>query len=119
MNSEDIREFCLSLKGTTESFPFDETTLVFKVFNKMYCLLNLEGDLSVNLKNDPERIIEMREEFPSVLPGYHMNKKYWNTVLVDGSIPGNTIKKWIAESYGEIVKNLPVMKQQHLKIKLL
>ncbi len=79
MNAEEIREFCLSMAETTESFPFDDTTLVFKVAGKIFALLNLEGELSINLKCDPELALNLREHYDAVLPGYHMNKKYWNT----------------------------------------
>ncbi len=74
MNIEEIREYCLSKKGTKEEFPFDEVTLVFKVANKMYALTNLDGDLKLNLKCDPEKAICLREEFEAIKPGWHMNK---------------------------------------------
>ncbi len=74
MNIETIREYCLSKKGVSECFPFDEDTLVFKVMDKMFALTNLKGDLSINLKCDPEKSVELREHYASVKPGYHMNK---------------------------------------------
>ncbi|MCK4662060.1 MAG: MmcQ/YjbR family DNA-binding protein [Bacteroidales bacterium] len=107
MNIEEIREYCLSKNGATESFPFDEVTLVFKVKNKMFALMSLEGDLSINLKNSPEIIIELREEYSSVVPGYHMNKNHWNTVYVDGTIKPELIYRWIDKSYDIIVSKLP------------
>jgi len=107
MNIESLREYCLSKKETNESFPFDEVTLVFKVCDKMFALMNLDGDLSINLKCDPERAIALREEFSSVIPGYHMNKKYWNTIIIDGTIPEKLICEWIDHSYDEVVKKLP------------
>jgi predicted DNA-binding protein (MmcQ/YjbR family) len=107
MNIEEIREYCISKKGVSESFPFNEVTLVFKVMNKMFALLNLDGDLSINLKCEPELALELREEYPSVLPGYHMNKQHWNTVFVDGSVPRNLIEEWIDLSYALIVDSLP------------
>ncbi|MDQ3050803.1 MAG: MmcQ/YjbR family DNA-binding protein [Bacteroidota bacterium] len=107
MNIEEIREYCLSKKATTESFPFDEDTLVFKVMGKMFCLTSLsEGD-SINLKCDPEKAIELRDHFDCVQPGYHMNKKMWNTVLLDGSVSKKVILQWIDHSYDEVVKKLP------------
>lgn len=115
MNIEELREFCLSLKGTSDGFPFDETTLVFKVMGKMFCLTDLEGDLEINIKNDPENIISMREEYPAVIPGYHMNKKHWNTVKLDGSIKEQLIKDWIVESYKLVVKGLANKIQEELK----
>ncbi len=114
MNIEEIREYCIAKKGVTESFPFDETTLVFKVMNKMFALTHIEGDLSINLKCNPEKAIELREQFSSVLPGYHMNKKHWNTILIDGSISQQQIKNWIDNSYDLVVKSLPKKLQQEL-----
>jgi predicted DNA-binding protein (MmcQ/YjbR family) len=115
MNIEELREYCLSLKGVTEHFPFGETTLVFKVGDKMFCLTGLEEDLAIAVKNDPEKNIELREEFPAVKPGYHMNKKHWNTVQIDGSLPDDMIKNFIDDSYDLIVMGLPRKKQQEIK----
>lgn len=107
MNIEEIRKYCLSKPGTTESMPFDDVTIVFKVMNKMFLLTNLDGDLSVNIKCDPERVHELREKYPAVSPGYHMNKNHWNTVMIDGSITDNLIYSWIDDSYDLIVEKLP------------
>jgi predicted DNA-binding protein (MmcQ/YjbR family) len=115
MNIEELRSYCISLKGVTEDFPFDKSTLVFKVGGKMFCLTNLEGDLSVNLKNDPERNIELREEYPAIKPGYHMSKTHWNTVDIDGSISDDTIKNLIDESYDLVVLKLKREEKQKLK----
>lgn len=115
MNIEELRAYCLSLKGVTEDFPFDESTLVFKVVGKMFCLTNLEGDLSVSLKNDPERNIELREEYQAVKPGYHMSKIHWNTIEIDGSIPDDFIKNIVDESYDLVVMKLKKLEQQKLK----
>ncbi len=104
MNIEELREYCLSLPGVTEHFPFDETTLVFKVNGKIFALTDLEGPLSVNLKCDPELAVELRERYPSVKPGYHMNKQHWNTVEVDGKVSDKTITGWIEHSYALIAK---------------
>ncbi|MEW5799146.1 MAG: MmcQ/YjbR family DNA-binding protein [Bacteroidota bacterium] len=110
MNLADLREYCLNKKGKiTEEFPFDEETLVFKVFGKMFLLTNVNDiPLSMNLKCDPERAIELRERYPAVKPGYHMNKKWWNTVDADGSIPDGLVYELIDHSYDEVVKNLPM-----------
>jgi len=104
MNIEQLREYCLSLPDVSEHFPFDETTLVFKVNGKMFALTDLEGPLSVNLKCNPEKALELREQYPSVKPGYHMNKVHWNTVEIDGSISDKLIIEWIDHSYKLIAK---------------
>lgn len=103
MNIELLREYCISKKDVTESFPFGDDTLVFKRSGKIFLLANLEGDLSINIKCDPSLALELRERWESVIPGYHMNKRHWNTVLLDGSIPDAEVLKWIDHSY-DIVK---------------
>ena len=103
MNIEELRDYCLSLPEADESFPFDETTLAFKVYGKIFALTDLEPPLSVNLKCDPEIAIELREHYPTVVPGYHMNKKHWNTVHIDGSVADDLIKKWILMSYKLVI----------------
>ena len=107
MNIEQIREYCLKKKGITEEFPFDEETLVFKVMGKIFLLASLETiPLQINLKCDPEFAVELRERYESVLPGYHMNKKHWNTVIVDRNIPSKEIIEWIDHSYELVVNSL-------------
>jgi predicted DNA-binding protein (MmcQ/YjbR family) len=103
MDIEKLREYCISKKGVTESFPFGDDTLVFKAGGKIFALVNLNGDLSINLKCDPLLAIELRERYSSVTPGYHMNKKHWNTVLLDGSVPDKEILSWIDHSYNLII----------------
>jgi len=103
VNIETLRDYCISKEGVTESFPFGDDTLVFKVIGKIFALANLEGDLTVNLKCDPSVALELRERHPSVIPGYHMNKKHWNTVLCDGTVPDREVFEWIDHSY-ELVK---------------
>ena len=103
MNIEILREYCLSKPHATEGFPFGEDTLVFKVKGRIFALANLVGDLSVNLKCDPVFALELREKYNAVTPGYHMNKKHWNTVNLDGSIPDKEILAWIDHSY-DLVK---------------
>jgi len=104
MNIEELREYCLSLPDVTEHFPFDETTLVFKVNGKIFALTDLEGPLSVNLKCDPELALELRERYPSVKPGYHMNKVHWNTVEIDGTVSDAILIEWIGRSYNLVLK---------------
>ena len=100
MNIESLREYCLSKPGTEETLPFGPDTLVFKANGKMFLLTGLdEVQLSFNVKCDPEKAIELREQYPCVLPGYHMNKKHWNTIVVDGSVPVKQLKQWIDHSY--------------------
>lgn len=107
MNIEEIREYCLSKKGVIEDYPFDEETLVLKVMSKIFALISLEKiPLQINLKYDPELAVELREKYESVLPGYHMNKKHWNTIIVDGSIHSNEIKNLIDNSYTLVVQAL-------------
>lgn len=115
MNIEELREYCLGLNAVTEDFPFDETTLVFKVAGKMFCLTDLEDSFGVNLKNTPEKNMDLREQFSAVKPGYHMHKKHWNTVEIDGSIPNNLLKSWIKESYDLVIQGMPKKKQEELK----
>jgi len=115
MNIEEIRAYCLKKKMVTEGFPFDKTTLVFKVMNKMFALMALEEVLFINLKCDPEKAIELREHFSAVTPGYHMNKQQWNTILIDETIPDKLLKGWIDDSYQLIVEKLP--KKDRLALK--
>lgn len=115
MHIEELREYCLSLKGVKETFPFDENTLVFKVMDKMFALTDLSGEFWVNLKCDPEKAIRLREEYPAVTPGYHMNKNHWNTVTIDGTVDDILIKEWISESYEIVVKNLSKKQQKELQ----
>ncbi len=107
MDVENLRLICVNLPGVTESFPFNDTTLVFKVMNKMFALVNLDGPLSINLKCDPHEAIDLRERFSFVTPGYHMNKRLWNTVMVDAMTPDNLLIDWIKTSYQLVVETLP------------
>jgi len=115
MNIEKLREYCLSKKGTTEGFPFGEDTLVFKVMGKMYALTNLNGELTINLKCDPEKAMELREEYSFVLPGYHMNKKHWNTVEISDFVPDQLMMEWINHSYDLVVNSLTKKLRVELK----
>lgn len=104
---ELIREHCLSKPFVTESFPFDETTLVFKVHNKMFALMGLENQpLRINLKCDPEEALNLREQYHQVLPGWHMNKKHWNTVIME-ELALKQIYIWIDHSYQLVWDSLP------------
>lgn len=115
MNIEELREYCLAGKEVTETFPFDETTLVFKVMNKMFALTDLEEELKVNIKCPPEKAIELRERYPdTVFPGYHMDKRHWNTVFFNREVDDQTICNWIDESYERVVSSLPKYKQREI-----
>ena len=108
MDAETLREYCLSKKFVTEGFPFGEDTLVFKVAGKIFLLVSLNANpLQFNAKCDPEKAIEWREEYNSIQPGYHMNKKHWNTVTIDGSVSTALLKKLIDDSYNLVVQSLP------------
>jgi predicted DNA-binding protein (MmcQ/YjbR family) len=100
MNIEELRDFVLSLKNVEEGFPFGENTLVFKINKKIFLLVSLSSvPLQFNVKCDPGRAIELREEYSCILPGYHMNKKHWNTIIVDGTLSKTQLKNFIKDSY--------------------
>jgi len=104
MNIETLRNYCLSKPDAEETFPFGPDTLVYKVNGKMFLLTGFDNErLQFNVKCNPDKALELREEFPCVLPGYHMNKKHWNTIVVDGSVSSKQLKEWIDDSY-ELVK---------------
>jgi predicted DNA-binding protein (MmcQ/YjbR family) len=115
MNIEEFRNYCMKKKGAEESFPFDETVLVFKVMGKMFALTSTDGEFSINLKCEPEKAIELREKYSGVQPGYHMNKKHWNTVYFDDSFSDADAKNWINDSYNLVLKSLTKAQQQYLK----
>jgi len=116
MNNEEIREYCLAKPGVTESLPFNDTALVFKVMGKMFALLDLsEESRGITLKCDPELAIELREQYPEVTPAYHFNKEHWNTVVIDAIIRDKLIFKWIDNSYDLVVQKLPKTKLEELK----
>jgi predicted DNA-binding protein (MmcQ/YjbR family) len=115
MDIESLRDYCLAKKAVEEGFPFGETTLVFKVKEKIFLLARLESPvLQFNVKCDPEKAIEWREQFAAVQPGYHMNKKMWNTVTVDGSISGRILRQMIDDSYQLVVQSLPKKSREEL-----
>ncbi|MCK5855972.1 MAG: MmcQ/YjbR family DNA-binding protein [Bacteroidales bacterium] len=118
MNIEELRAYCLCKSSTTESFPFGEDTLVFKVMDKMFALTGLKGDLSVNLKCEPEKALELRELYPFVHPGFHMNKKHWNTIDIFASTDDLLVKQWIDDSYKLVVQSLSKKLQAELQNKI-
>ncbi len=109
MNIEQIQEYCLSKPGAEETLPFGPDTLVYKVAGKAFLLTSLanEDGLRFNVKCDPDLAQELREQHACVLPGFHMNKKHWNTIVVDGSVSNKQLKEWIDHSYDLVVRSLP------------
>lgn len=116
MNIETYRDYCLSKKGVTEEFPFDEKALVFKVMGKMFTITDVDSFASFNVKCDPELAIELRERFVGVLPGFHMNKKHWNTIMMDGSVPDDKALEWIDHSYDLVLQKLPKLLKEELNL---
>ncbi|HBX66801.1 MAG: MmcQ-like protein [Balneola sp.] len=114
MNIETFYNYCLSLPGTSEDFPFGEETLVFKVMGKMFALTNIETFESINLKCDPVKALELRATHEEVKPGYHMNKKHWNTVSMSGGLDDEFITELIKHSYDLVVANLPKKDREKL-----
>ena len=114
MNVEEYRDYCLSFTCTSENFPFNETVLVFKVLGKIFSLADVESFNGVNVKCNPEKAIELREEYFGVTPAFHMSKKHWNTISVDGSISDNLIKEWIKDSYCLVVSKMTKQKQAEI-----
>ncbi|MDR0798758.1 MAG: MmcQ/YjbR family DNA-binding protein [Dysgonamonadaceae bacterium] len=108
MNIEDLHDYCLSLKDCTESFPFNEVSLVLKVAGKIFAMIPLdEPELQISLKCDPEKAIELREQYSCVQPAYHCNKKYWNTIYLNRDLNDEQVKFWIRHSIDEVMKKLP------------
>jgi len=104
---DELREYCLSKKGVEEGFPFGGDTLVFKVMGKMFLLTGIDSQpVRFNAKCNPEKAIELRENFSCVIPGYHMNKQHWNTIICDGTASRKQIEEWIDDSYNLIVSSL-------------
>ena len=116
MHIEEFRMYCLSKPEVTEEFPFDETTLVFKVMGKMFALTGLDSpEFKVNLKCDPDRSIELREDYDGIIAGFHMNKKHWNTVSPEGSLSNELFRELIDHSYDLVVKGLPRKLRDQMK----
>lgn len=115
MNIEELRDYCISKKGAEETLPFGPDTLVFKVMGKAFVLTGLdENPIQFNVKCHPEKAIELREQYSCVLPGFHMNKKHWNTIVSDGSVSNKQLKEWITDSYNLVVSGLPKIQQKKL-----
>jgi predicted DNA-binding protein (MmcQ/YjbR family) len=104
---DDVRNHCIQKTGVTEGFPFDKSTLVFKVFGKMFALADVDVFESINLKCDPEKALELRETFQGVQPGYHMSKKHWNTVFINNDVSDKLLVELIDHSYALVYASLP------------
>ncbi|MBO5932998.1 MAG: MmcQ/YjbR family DNA-binding protein [Bacteroidaceae bacterium] len=107
MNIESVREYCLSLPQTTEDFPFDESTLAFRIEGKIFAMVDLEKTEWFVLKCNPERALELRDRYMDISPAWHMNKKYWNQLNLYGALPDKLIRTLICHSYNEVVKKIP------------
>jgi predicted DNA-binding protein (MmcQ/YjbR family) len=115
MNIEEFRDYCLEKVGVTEEMPFGPDVLVFKVGGKIFALTDINTFASINLKCDPERAVELRDQYEFIRPGYHMSKKHWNTMLLDSSVSNILLKELIDHSYGLVYAGLPKL----VKLKLL
>lgn len=114
MNIEEIRDYCLSKAGTTEGLPFGNETLVFKVGGKIFLLIGLEQANRFNAKCEPERAIALREQYTEIIPGFHMNKKHWNTVYLNGGLKPALILELIDHSYALVLESLPKNQRESL-----
>jgi predicted DNA-binding protein (MmcQ/YjbR family) len=115
LNIEEIRDYCLAKSGVTEGLPFGEDTLVFKVSEKLFLLISISDSIHFNVKCDPEWAVELREQHPEVKPGYHMNKKHWNTVSTDGNLTRGQLCEMIDHSYDLVLKSLPKNIRENIK----
>jgi predicted DNA-binding protein (MmcQ/YjbR family) len=116
MTPQELKDACLALTGASEEFPFDEVNSVFKVGGKVFALSRLGGSpLRVSLKCEPELAVQLRATYPAITPGYHLNKRHWNTVLLDGSVPDPLVLDMIEDSYDLVVAGLPKREQEKLR----
>lgn len=116
MHIEAFREYCISKPGVTEEFPFDQTTLVFKVMGKIFAITGLDRlPLQVNLKCDPDRAVELRESYNGIIPGYHMSKKHWNTIILEEDVSERTLVELIDHSYDLVVSKLTKKLKEELQ----
>lgn len=114
MTFEVLRQYCCAKKGVLEDYPFDETTAVFKIMGKMFALANSIDFVLINVKCDPELALELRAQYDAVTPGYHMSKKHWNSLQMDGSLEQRAIFEWIDHSYDLVVSKLPKLLKEEL-----
>jgi predicted DNA-binding protein (MmcQ/YjbR family) len=114
MKIEELRNFCLSLKGVSETMPFDDKTLVFTVKGKMFCGTEITTFELINVKCDPEKAIQLRHQYKEVIPAHYMNKKHWNSITTKGTITSDQFKEWIKNSYDLVVAGLSKKNQKEL-----
>ncbi|MBN8682741.1 MAG: MmcQ/YjbR family DNA-binding protein [Chitinophagales bacterium] len=115
MDIEAFREYCLSKKGTSEDFPFDEVTLCLRVMGKIFAITGLDAErFTVNLKCDPEYAVELREQYEDIVPGWHMSKTHWNTVDFEGSLDAKMLRQLIDHSYDQVVKKMKKSEKEAL-----
>jgi predicted DNA-binding protein (MmcQ/YjbR family) len=109
MNNQDLKAHCLALPGASEDFPFGDEVSVFKVGGKMFaaCRLDSEPPLQLSAKCDPDLAVQLRAAYPSIAAGYHLNKRHWNTITLDGSLPDQQVSEMISDSYDLVVASLP------------
>lgn len=111
LSIESIREYCLLKKGCTESFPFDNRNLVFKVMNKIFAMVDIESQDFILLKCHPNNALEWREQYAGVKPGYYSNKRHWNTVMLKEDVPASKVYEWIDHSFDQVILGLPKYKR--------
>ena len=117
MNVESVRDYCLSLPLATEDFPFDETTLAFRVLGKIFAMIDLDNTEWFVLKCDPDYAVELRDKYPEIKGAWHMNKKHWNQISLSGELQDGLIQRLIRHSYAEVVKKMPnKLKQSHIEV---
>ena len=113
MNIEELYDYCIGIASVESTFPFDEVTLVMKLMGKMIALIPLDAEVkTVSLKCDPDKAISLREQYSGVQPAFHMHKRYWNSIELQGDMPDEEIKRWIHHSIDEVLRKMPKKKQQ-------
>jgi predicted DNA-binding protein (MmcQ/YjbR family) len=114
VTQEEFRNYCLGKKAVVEDFPFDATTVVFKISGKIFALADAASFKRISLKCDPDKAIDLRNRYPAVTPGYHLNKRHWNTIVLDGSIPDDVIFSLIDHSYAMVLSVLNRAERQNV-----
>ena len=118
MDIECIHQYTMSLPAVSETFPFDDRHLVYKVLDRMFALIDLENPTQISLKCDPEYALQLREQYPAIQGAYHFNKKYWNSVALDGTVSSQLIRQLIEHSYQEVIKKFTRKQRQAYELHL-